>query len=286
MRLISLLLLCVCVACGGGSGSSGQPAPEPTPNLRPAGSPDVVVLSVSGRCGLGILCTSPVNNEPYLGDPGDAADAVETAFQQAGRTTDSADFISSFFSYDDDGDGAADRRGFLDLIALLDWIQGNWISDFDNPTRIVIVAHSHGCVWAHIAVSVRPGIPIAYLISLDGNCLAWESDYPPDITTYFSANGNPFSWDIRDPCDRWLIPGLANPADTEDVVWPNVAVNLEVRGNGGLSGIKDLQVNYRTDGTRTAIYTFDSDSDNHREVHDPNGESMPWVLDALDQLGH
>lgn len=149
-RLLAVLLAVVAAGCGGGGGgapsSTSQPPDGPPANLRPAGSPDVVVLSVSGRCGLGILCTSPVDNEPYLGDFGDAAEAVRLSFQQAGHTTDYADFIASFYSYDDDNDGQSDRLGFLELVDTLDWIEDNWISDFDNPTRIVIVAHSHGCV--------------------------------------------------------------------------------------------------------------------------------------------
>ncbi|MDJ0521689.1 MAG: hypothetical protein QNJ90_06390 [Planctomycetota bacterium] len=281
LRAAVLLGALAAGACGGGGG----PVQPDTPNLRPESAPDIVLLSVSGRCGVGILCSSPEDNEPYLGYAGGAAEAVEEAFRQAGYTTDAADFIASLYSYDDDADGAADRRGFLELLAELDWIQENWIADFENPTRIVIVAHSHGCVWAHIAAGVRPDVPIAYLISLDGNCLLWEFDYPPDITAYFSANGNPWSWDIRDPCDRWDIPGLSGAADTEDVAWPNVDVNLEVRSNDPF-GIEDVQLNYRPDGTRTRIDSFASVSDDHSGVHDPTGESMAWVLQRLQELGY
>lgn len=278
MKYLFLASAVLLFGCGGG-GSGGGSTPT---RLRPAGSPDVVVLSVSGRCGNPLFCDAPADNIPYLGYAGDAAEAISAAFQAGGRTVQRADFFASFYSYDDTGDGTADRRGFLDLVNTLSSIQQQWISDFENPTRIVIVAHSHGCVWAHIATSVRPEVPIAYLVSLDGDCLYWETDYPPDITTYFAQYGNPFAWDIRDPCDHWLVSGAASPMDTEDVVWPNVAVNLEVRSNGIVG---DYQINYRTDGSRTNIYTHDSPTDDHEAVHDPSGESMPWVISMLQSLG-
>jgi hypothetical protein len=274
-RIAWLALTLVATGCGGGgSGSSSNPRPE--------GSPDVVVLSVSGRC-VGGLCFSPEENAPYLGEAGDAAEAIAASFQDAGYSVDWMDFISSLYSYDDDEDGAADRFGFLDLTEILTQINEAWIQGFDNPTRIVLVAHSHGCVWAHIATSVLPDVPVAYLISLDGDCFLWESDYPPDITTYFNTYGNPFSWDFRDPCDHWSIPGVPDLVDTEDAVWPNVETNLEVRSVGLVS---DYQINYRGDGTRSGIFTHDSPVDNHTAVHSPLGESMPWVLDMLQQLGH
>ena len=50
--LLSLLVVLVLAACSQ-PGSEPSPTPEPQPpvtNLRPAGSPDVVVLAFSGRC--------------------------------------------------------------------------------------------------------------------------------------------------------------------------------------------------------------------------------------------
>ncbi len=271
----ALALLCSC----GGGGGGGESAPL---RLRPAGTPDVVILSVSGRCGNPLFCDAPIDNVAYLGAPGDASAAIAQAFLAGGRSVSRADFIASMYSYDDSGDGTADRRGFLDLVETLSSIQQQWISDYTNPTRIVLLAHSHGCVWAHIATSVLPEVPIDYLISLDGDCLYWETDYPPDITSYFTQNGNPFSWDIRNPCDHWLVPGVLDAADTEDVVWPNVAVNLEVRSSGIVG---DYQINHRTTGSRENVFTHDSPTDEHEDVHDPLGESIPWVISMLDAFG-
>ncbi len=281
-RVWAVLFVVVLAGCGGGGGSA--PPSTPSANLRPAEAPDVVILSVSGRCNQ-LLCNPPEDNWAYLGQPDDASRAVEDAFFDAGHTTERADFISSMYSYDDDGDGDADRLGFVHFVATLEAVHDQWIKGFDNPTRIVIVAHSHGCVWAHIATSVVQHVPISYLISLDANCLGWPSAYSPDITDYFIANGNPWSWDFRAPCDHWQIPGLDSAADTEDVVWPGVAVNLEVRSNDGLL-ISDWQINHRGDGSRFGVFTFDSVNDNHGESHEPGRESMTWVLDRLQAFGH
>ncbi len=281
-RVWAILGVVVLAGCGGG----GSTAPSaPSTNLRPAEAPDVVILSVSGRCSVLSLCNPPEDNSAYLGEAGDASRAVENAFFDAGRSTERADFFSSMYSYDDDGDGDADRLGFVHLVATLEGVYDQWIRGFDNPTRIVIVAHSHGCVWAHIATSVAQHVPIDYLISLDANCLGWPSAYRPDITEYFNANGNRWWWDFRDPCDHWLIPGLDDAADTEDVVWPNVATNLEVRSNDGF-GVSDWQINHRGDGSRTGVRTFDAPTDDHEEAHLPGYESMTWVLDMLHSFGH
>src|SRR5262245_49189419 len=105
-----------------------------------------------------------------------------------------------------------------------------------------------------MATSVLPDVPVAYLISLDANCLSWETDDPPDITAYFSQFGNPFWWDSRDPCDHCLIPGVSDPQDTEDVIWPSVDIDLEVRSND-LFGVQDVQLSHRTDGSRGGILT-------------------------------
>lgn len=272
MRLVLAAVL-VLSSCGGGGG--GRPAPVPPP-LRPGNTPDVVVISVSGRCFP--LCDPPRDNTAYLGAPGDAAFVVARLFSDLGNAVGHAHFISSLYSYDDNNDNILDRHGFLELVDLLEWIHANWIHGFRNPTRIVLLAHSHGCVWAHMAASVVQHIPIDYLISLDGNCLNWGASYRSDIDLYFSQNGNPFPWDIRYPCDVWRIPGLSELQDTEDVVTPNVAINLEVRS---AYIVTDFQINHRTDGSRFNVTTFDSTRDDHAGVHDPGGESMPWVLSQL-----
>lgn len=226
----------------------------------------------------------PECNEPYLGGPGDAAEAIAVAFENADNSVERLDYIAALYNYDDDTDGQDDRFGLLQLVTDLEWVFNNWIDGVNDPTRIVIVAHSHGCVWAHIACSVVPHVPIDYLISLDGNCLDWGASYGQEVADYLATNGNPFPWDISNPCDVWVIFGVMDPADTEDVAFDNVAVNLEVRSADFL--ISDFQVNHRLDGSFDGIFTYDAVIDDHSGVHDPLGESMAWVLDQLALPGY
>ena len=67
----------------------------------------------------------------------------------------------------------------------------------------------------------------------------------------------------------------------KDVVFPNVAVNLEVRSSTIL--VSDCCTNYRLTGTREGIYTYDS-SESHTNVTLADSESMDWVVMMIDQL--
>jgi hypothetical protein len=287
--LFALLLLAV--GCGGGgppasldgNGTLTPPGPPPEPgdNPRPAEAPDVVLLSVSGRnLDTGDLFCPPECNVPYLGDPGAAAEAIVTDLTNQGLSVDHTAYIAALLSFDDDMDGQDDRFGFLDLIEDLQWIQDNWIADFDNPTRIVILAHSHGCVWAHIATSVLPDVHVEVLVSLDGVCFFWEADNGLSIDDYIAANGNPWSWDISMPCAAWDVPGVG-VLDTNDVAFSNVRYNIEVLSNGTTPLAVDEQENYRPDGTRVDIESFHSTEDSHTDVDTPGTQSMLFVLDRL-----
>ena len=69
-----------------------------------------------------------------------------------------------------------------------------------------------------IAAGVRPDVPIAYLISLDGNCLLWEFDYPPDITAYTGLDAltqliEPYTSCRANPMtDAFCIEGIGRAA--------------------------------------------------------------------------
>jgi hypothetical protein len=217
---------------------------------------------------------------PYLGDPGAAAEAVLTDLTNRGLSVDHTAYIAALLSFDDDLDGQDDRFGFLDLVEDLQWIQDNWIADFDNPTRIVILAHSHGCVWAHIATSVLPDVHVEVLVSLDGVCFFWEADNGLSIDDYVATNGNPWSWDISMPCAAWDVPGIG-VLDTNDVAFSNVRYNIEVLSDGSTPFAADEQENYRPDGTRLDIESFHATQNSHTEVDTPGTQSMLFVLDRL-----
>jgi len=287
MRNALCLVLLSLAACSSPKTAVVNPGPD-TSGTRPAEAPDIVLLTVSGRnLDLLDLFCPPECNLPYLGDAGGAGESLQTEIESLGYTVERDDYIAALQSYDDDGDSIADRLGFLQLVSDLVWIRDNWIGTFEDPTKIVIYAHSHGCVWAHIAASVVPDCPIEVLASIDGVCLQWEADHDGSVDDYVNANGNPWPWDISSPCDEWTVPGQGDRLDTKDVVFDNVRFNLEVKSTGvnllfGL--IADTVDNRRLDGTETDITRLPAGSEGHSDVDDPGSAAYDWVVARLGEI--
>jgi len=277
-------LACVLLAACGGS---DPPALQSTTEFpRPQGAPDIVLLTVSGHDGSlsGLFCTSE-SNRSYLGDPGEATDTLVRTLDGLGFTGQVDHYADFFDGIDADGDGVTDnpeQQGFLQLVAQLQAVYDNWILGIDNPTRIVIVAHSHGTVWAHMAASVMSHVPIDYLITLDGICYLWECEHEMAVAGWIAANGNPAPWDLSTPCDRWPIPGQGGNFNTEDVVFPNVRINLEVQSDDFF--LSDETDNLRLDGTRTGVFTFFADGEGHNDVCRDGSDALAWVGDTIRAL--
>ena len=76
MRAFWLLILLA--ACGNGGDTRSEECSCPPPEFE--GTPDVVLLTVSGRnLDLEDFFCPPECNEPYLGEAGDAGEAIFTA---------------------------------------------------------------------------------------------------------------------------------------------------------------------------------------------------------------
>ncbi|MHC5043546.1 MAG: hypothetical protein ACYTGI_14360 [Planctomycetota bacterium] len=257
-----------------GCGSSGS-----EDNPRPQGSPDVVLITVSGHVGVlsATNCTS-ADNRSYLGDAGEAAEAIATTLGNLGFSGLIGNYADIFAGVDADNDGITDdpeARGFLELLVLLQNLYDNWISGFDNPTSIIIVAHGHGAVWAHMAISVMSHVPIELLVTLDGICDLWECEHQAEVAAWLAANGDPYPWDISRPCGLWPVNGQPNDFDTSDVVFSNVRYALEVQSNDNET--RDEIDNYRLDGTRTNIATFFSANEDHHDVRLVGSDALTWV---------
>ena len=257
-RFTALILAGALAGCGGGGTTTGAVV-----FLRP----DIVLLSVSGHGSLPCLFNTNVS---YLDDAGDAVQSLEATFASLGLTTQAWHYADLF---DEGAPGNLDRQGFLQLLDRLDTVFRDWIDGVPNPTRIVIVAHSHGTNWAHTAASIRPNIPIEYLITLDGICFTWECEHAATIDAWVQQN-MPFPHDISEACNVWIVPGQALLFNIKDVAFDNVIFNLEVQSSSLLT--TDCCDNYRLDGTTTGIATHQS-TDDHRGVHVANGDAMNWV---------
>lgn len=302
-RLLLTLLacgLCALTACAPVQQSRAAQAvlgSDLTP--RPEGSPDVLLLAVSGRCPPG--CQAPTDNIDYL-TPRGTVQAVASVFEARGLSVQVYAAASHLglhtpttISQTQAGAGntvAATQQGFVQLEDRLTQAEQNWVRGRSNPTRIVLLAHSHGVVWSHVLARAHPEVQIAAMIDLDGVCDFWETDHRQDIRTYIRTLGrNPWSFDLADSCGSVRVGHIRY--DVKDVVFPNVVSDLEVQ-SARLLGRPDgsfmanfpfdsLQ-NVRLDGSREGVQTFRSESDTHSAVSYPRSRAMAWVLSRLTEL--
>jgi hypothetical protein len=261
-RLVSLAAL-VLSACGGGGGGGGG-SDGPTPARH-----EVILLFVSGHA---------FDSDPaYLRF--DAGPDLEEGLAGAGWDVGSAHYV-------DGAGGSEGFGGYSALVADLEFVRDEWAP---LGTRVIVVAHSHGGVWAHAAVRDVPGLSVLAFVDLDSSSFAWALS---GHTTEDDAIGG-------DPSDVYDIGVLAMPPayplvpsedsdtyDVEDVVFSNVASAFEVRsGDSPLGGEWfDEKWNVRLNGTTTGLAWYFSDS-THQEVHEAGGTTLgvveSWLEDRL-----
>jgi hypothetical protein len=268
--LIFIALLCRCGGGGGGGGSSPDNGGDAFPN------PDVALLFVSGHEGL--FDTEP--SRSYLHQ--DLGPALEADVRAAGFSTATFYFVDHY-EY-------TDAPGFDGLIDTLLQIRDGWISGRSCPTRIVVVAHSHGGVWASAAIRQLQSVPIALQVALDHSSYGWG------LVGHDAASGL-LGGDPRDfysigvnascPNSTGISNESGNAYDLEDVVQPNVALALEVRSGEPvllLGEPFDERWNVRLDGSFTGMYCYHSATD-HSEVAESGGTTYPvvrdWILAGL-----
>jgi len=254
---------------------------------------------VSGRCPL--PCRSPGDNIDYLTPRGTLA-AVMATLQAQGLSVQgygAADHITHHRAVTivqaQVGAGKTvpnEQDGFVQLDARLKDAYDAWIAGRSNPTRIVLLAHSHGVVWTHALARAHPEVPISVMIDLDGVCDLWETDHRRPVQTYLqSLPRNPYGFDLSDSCGSVRVGHIRY--DLKDVVYPNVAVNLEVQSQRLLSGqggkmIANLPFdalgNIRTDGSSGGIRTFRVNGETHSSVTLPGSRAVSWVRAELGTL--
>jgi hypothetical protein len=272
---------------------------------RPEGSPDVLLLAISGRCPIWMGCQPSGDNGEnidYLTPRGtvqtvaDALSAQGLSVQSYGASASLTLHRPRRTDYIQVGAGktiAATQEGFLQVEERLNTAYSTWIRGRSNPTRIVVMAHSHGVVWSHALARAHPEVPIAAMIDLDGVCDMWESDNRRSIQAYVKALGhNPWTFDLADSCGSVRVGHIRY--DLKDVVYPNVAANLEVqsqrllsrpdgsfRANIPFDGLK----NVRPDGSRGGLQTFLAVGESHSTVSKPQSTALTWIKSQLGLLG-
>jgi hypothetical protein len=274
VRLASVLVgvgvLVLPAACGGGG--PGAPAaglvdPGATPPPNPG--PDVALVLVSGH--------AFVSAPSYLEDTAGAF--LGAALVDAGYTVET-------FAYVDDGDGGA-FPGYTALLDDLQAIHDDWIDGRPDPTRILLVPHSHGGVWAHGAARALPDVPIHLLVDLDVSSNAWSLLHASETALLGGDPEGAHTLPVEITCPQF--PDLASEAgtqhDLEDVVFPNVHFALEVRSGDVVPNplqfeMYDERWNGRLDGSVVGLDCYASDTD-HLEVQSASGATLAFVRDWI-----
>ena len=268
---VGLLLLGI-PACGGGGGGGGGGGSGPP--LPPA--PDISLLFVSGHNGR----FDGAPSESYLQEPGEIGPAIVADLQRAGYSLTADYFVDDAFTVNGHG-------GYLALVDVMEYIRDEYAP---RGTRVVVIAHSHGGVWAHQAIRSVPGLAIAALVDLDCNSYGWGI-VGHDIQNDF-IDGDPRDvFDIGLVVTPFAYPTIPSEQtgqyDVEDVVFMNVTAAFEVRtGDSPLGGEWfDEKWTIRRDGTTGGIAYHYSGTD-HNEPRDPLGPTYPrvhsWLVSVLD----
>lgn len=172
--------------------------------------------------------------------------------------------------------------GFQDLVTSMRAVRDKYIS---QGTRVVVVAHSHGGVWAHAAIRQVSDLPITAEIDLDTSSYGW-SIVSHNLQNSFIGGDprNEFTINFLSHYSQYNVPSENSSSyDIEDVVFRNVKSALEVRsGEIAPLGLEwyDEKWNIREDGTTTNLYGYFSNT-SHNEVHQPGGSTIAFVKNWL-----
>lgn len=242
-----------------------------------AAAPDLVLFFVSGHSDLHPLTDPLPAAYPYLAREGTAGPNITSFLASQGYKVRAQHYVDHL--YDANGYG-----GYLSLLHDLSSTERAW-GRFG--TRLIVVAHSHGGVWAHAAIEGSPDIEITCLVDLDTSSFGWGDAHP----------GVPFA----DPRNRYAEPQAAavgdypgtpldiSPyADLEDVVSQNVLYELEVRSGAPALGIAewfDERWNTRHGGDTDGLSRYLSPIPSHSGVAQP-GAALEYVKHwLLERLG-
>lgn len=256
-----------------------HPARTPALNLQ-GPAPDVVVFSMSGRCGP--PCLAPRDNWDYLESRG-TLDRVANVFTAAGYRVQVAGYASNPAARFSSSYVSGPQRGYEALRLDFAAVAATWMKAA-RPPRLVLLGHSQGSVWLHHLTRVNPHVPVALQVDLDGLCVAWKSDFGAGIRALASTYGDEPS--PLQACDAFTVAG--HTVGVKDIVWPSVALNLEVQSkrlparptvSGGfpVNYLFEVTPNIRLDGTRAGIERFVSSREDHSAISYPNSDALTWV---------
>ncbi len=267
------------------AGGSDLPAREP-------GTPDLVVIAFSGHCGL--VCHTR-NTWSYLDSASERTggvavlDAIRGAYENLGLSVEVFS-ASSFATAHYSGISQEMEHGYLQAQAYLDDVKRDLIFGVSDPTRVVLVGHSHGTVWASLLALNNLDVTFDAFVALDAICWQWWGRHKGFIAEAFvnSPWPLPFPLDAGDPCGTFEVPG-AGRMNVNDVVSANVIFGLEARTHMRLLSfdpnfLADDQPNVRINGTTTNIWGI-SAREGHSDLGRYYNQSIGWVVSMITALG-
>ncbi len=241
---------------------------------------DYVVLGVSGHCFSN--CPAEYNPE-YLASAGTLERIASNLPDTSDGEVPYGGYADSYYSWED-GRGEILAFGFLQLVSDLEYLRDEWGASLDGKRRIAMACHSHGCVWAHIALFVVEDVEVEVLIDLDAESIGWESDdwslgFGDEWAEVIEDDGRRWPFDIACAGNCWEVPGVASVQDIEDIVPPSVGEDLEV-ASLDTTFIQDAEPNHRADGGTSGITRREFDLA-HEDVDDRSSTAMDWVVEQL-----
>lgn len=265
MKRLIFCAIALLAGCGGGGDGAEEELPPP---------PDLAIFFVSGHTG--IFDGEP--SESYLHES--AGPDILVALSDAGYTFEYGNYV-------DDAYNVGGFGGFQAMLADMTYVRDELVP---RGTRVLVIAHSHGGVWAHGAISLFPEMTITCAVDLDTSSYGWAA------TGHDSQN----SFLGGDPRNRYTSDVLVSypqypnaPSDSsgfydlEDMVFLNTRFALEVRSGEFAPGgdeLYDEKWNIRIDDTTDGLYGYYSDT-SHSEVHQAGSATMTvvkaWLLERL-----
>jgi hypothetical protein len=139
-----------------------------------------VIFSFSGHC---FPAPCGLRRNPEYLEAGGTPTEIERVIESHGYWPMVLSYADEFYNRAPDGgaglpdgDEEIEDYGFLQALSDMVWVQENWVANYDNPSRSVVLAHSHGTVWAHAALVLYPEMDVDILIDLDGVSTGWRTD--------------------------------------------------------------------------------------------------------------
>lgn len=269
--------------------------PVDTPRReRGEGTPDLVIIAFSGHCG---LTCSTRDNWSYLGIPSETTggeavlDGIKGTYERMGFRNVEVFSASSFVTAHYSGISDKVEAGYLQAQAYLDDVKRNLIQGVTDPARVVLVAHSHGTVWATLLALNNLDVTFDTMIYLDGICWMWWNKHKEYVREQFVDGPFPIPYplDQGDPCKTVSVPGQQKRMDINDVVPANVIFGLEVRTTFRVltldpNVLADDDPNVRINGDTKNLWAIIA-RESHTHLGHRYSNSLKWLGMMLEALG-